>query len=87
LGNLIASCCSVGGARASQDSSDAIRDALAKTANRDQHLLPTIRYDRALAYEIAGQHAKAKGDLERLCAADPSFRDVRQRLGALRASR
>jgi tetratricopeptide (TPR) repeat protein len=62
---------------------DAYRDALAKTAKRDPHLLATVRYDRALAYEAAGQRAKARADLERLYAADPSFRDVRERLASL----
>jgi tetratricopeptide (TPR) repeat protein len=61
---------------------DAFKDALAKTANRDTELLSTVRYDRALALEQAGQKAKARADFERLYAADPNYRDVRDRLAA-----
>ena len=59
---------------------DAFRSALAKTANRSTALLMDVRYDRALAYEAIGQKAKARADFERLYAADPSYRDVRDRL-------
>ena len=59
---------------------DAFRAALAKTANRSTALLMDVRYDRALAYEAIGQKAKARADFERLYAADPSYRDVRDRL-------
>jgi tetratricopeptide (TPR) repeat protein len=59
---------------------DSFKDALAKTANRDEGLLATIRYDRAIAYEQAGQKAKARADYERLYAVDPNYRDVRSRL-------
>jgi tetratricopeptide (TPR) repeat protein len=62
---------------------DAFREALAKTAQRDPDLLATVRYDRALSYEMTGQKAKAKADYERLYAANPGYRDVRQRLAAL----
>ena len=64
---------------------DAFRDALAKTARRDPGLLNAVRYDRALTFEKAGQRGRAKADLERLYAADPSFEDVKERLAALRA--
>ncbi len=62
---------------------DAFKEALAKTANRDEGLLATVRYDRALAYEQAGQKAKARADFEHLYGADPAYRDVRERLAAL----
>lgn len=62
---------------------DAFKEALAKTAKRDPELLATVRYDRAQAYERAGQKARAKADYERLYANDPSYRDVRERLVAL----
>ena len=62
---------------------DAFKEALAKTANRDADLLATVRYDRAMAFEHAGQKAKARADYERLYAADPSYRDVRARLATL----
>jgi tetratricopeptide (TPR) repeat protein len=56
------------------------RQALAKTTGRDPDLLKIVRYDRALAFEAAGQHSKALEDLEKLYAADPAFEDVRARL-------
>ncbi|MHB8397926.1 MAG: DUF4236 domain-containing protein [Candidatus Limnocylindrales bacterium] len=62
---------------------DAFRAALAKSAGRDPGLLTAIRYDRALAYEKLGQHARAKADLERVYAADPGFEDVQARLAAM----
>lgn len=62
---------------------DAFKEALAKNAHRDPVLLATVRYDRAKAYELAGQRARAKADYERLYAADPNYRDVRDRLAAL----
>jgi len=37
---------------------------------------------RALAYEAAGQHGRAKQDLERVYAQDPSYEDVRERLAS-----
>ena len=62
---------------------DAFRDALAKRAGRDPELLKIVRYDRALAYERAGQRAKARADLERIYGVDPDYEDVRARLAAL----
>jgi len=61
---------------------EAFREALAKTVGRDPGLLKAVRYDRALAYEHAGQHARARADLERLFAVDPNYEDVRARLTA-----
>jgi tetratricopeptide (TPR) repeat protein len=58
-------------------------EALAKTAKRDPDLLKVVRYDRAFAFEKAGQPKKAKADLERLYAGDPAFLDVRERLTSL----
>jgi len=60
---------------------DALKQALAKPS-RDAELLKVIRYDRALAYEAAGQRGRAKQDLERIYSADPKFLDVRERLAA-----
>jgi len=62
---------------------DAFKDALAKTARRDEELLRTVRYDRALTFAQQGQRAKAKADFERLYTADPHFRDVAERLAGL----
>ena len=61
---------------------EALRDALAKTSGRDPQLLKVVRYDRALAYEVAGQHGRAKQDLERVYAQDPTYEDVRERLAS-----
>ena len=58
---------------------DAFRDALAKPS-RDKDLLTAIRYDRALAYEAAGQAGRARQDFERVYAADPQYADVADRL-------
>lgn len=61
---------------------EALRDALAKTSGRDAELLKVVRYDRALAYEAAGQHGRAKQDWERIYAQDPNYEDVRARLAS-----
>ena len=53
---------------------------LRRTANRSEHLLLEMRYDRAIAYETLGQTKKVRADLERICAHDPGYRDVRSRL-------
>ena len=58
---------------------DAFKDALAKPS-RDAELLKVIRYDRALAYDAAGQKGRAKQDFERIFAHDPGYLDVRERL-------
>jgi tetratricopeptide (TPR) repeat protein len=65
---------------------NSFKEALAKTAGRDPELLKVVRYDRALAYEAAGQKAKAKADLERIYAADPGYQDVRERLTTVSAA-
>lgn len=64
---------------------DVFRAALAKTAGRDKALLLAIRYDRGVAYEQLGQHARARADLEHVYAIDPTFEDVKQRLAAIGA--
>ncbi len=55
---------------------------LRRTAHRDPELLKEIRYNRAEAYELAGEPKKAKADWTKLVAADPFYRDARKRLGA-----
>lgn len=62
---------------------EAFTTALAKTANRDAGLLKVVRYERALAYAEAGQARRARTDLEKLAAADPTFLDVQERLAGL----
>ncbi len=61
---------------------DSFKAALARTAGRDPGLLLAVRYDRALALERFGQHAKSRADLERVYAADPGYEDVAARLAA-----
>jgi tetratricopeptide (TPR) repeat protein len=53
---------------------------LRKSAGRDHAMLQEIRYNRAEAYELLGQPAKARADWERLYSQDPSYRDVRARV-------
>ncbi len=57
--------------------------ALAKTTNREAGLLNAIRYDRALVLEQLGLLKRARADLERVYAADPTYEDVKERLGAM----
>jgi tetratricopeptide (TPR) repeat protein len=59
-----------------------LRDALAKTANRDPELLKAVRYDRALAYEGVGDESRARKDLGRVFTMDPNYADVRERLAS-----
>jgi tetratricopeptide (TPR) repeat protein len=61
---------------------DAFNEALAKTTGRDAGLLNVVRFDRSLAYQQAGQRAKARADLERVYAADPTFPQIKERLAA-----
>lgn len=56
--------------------------ALKKTSGRDPELLKENRYDRAVANEQLSQAAKARGEWEKLCAADPSYQDVKERVKA-----
>jgi tetratricopeptide (TPR) repeat protein len=59
---------------------EALREALRSKA-RDPDVLKEARYERALAYADAGQHARARKELEKLYAADAQYRDVAKRLG------
>jgi tetratricopeptide (TPR) repeat protein len=54
---------------------------LRRTADRPAELLHALRYERALAYEAAGQPKRARADLERLYAEAPDYEDVAKRLG------
>src|SRR5574340_184340 len=65
---------------------EVFRLALARTAGRSPELLMAIRYDRAIAYGLAGQPVKSKADLSRLLAIDPTYRDVQQRLSEFQAA-
>jgi tetratricopeptide (TPR) repeat protein len=61
---------------------DTFKAALAKTAGRDPELLKLVRYDRAVAYDVAGEKKKARADLEKLYAADHAYRDVAELLAS-----
>ena len=50
--------------------------------DRPEGLLHQIRYERAVLYDETGQRARARSEFERIYAADPSFEDIAQRLGA-----
>jgi tetratricopeptide (TPR) repeat protein len=58
-----------------------LSETLRRTADRPAELLHALRYERALAYEAAGQPKRARADLERLYAEAPDYEDVAKRLG------
>ena len=58
-----------------------LSETLRRTADRPVELLHALRYERALAYEAAGQAKRARADLERLYAEAPDYEDVAKRLG------
>jgi hypothetical protein len=58
-----------------------LSETLRRTADRPVELLHALRYERALAYEAAGQPKRARNDLERLYAEAPDYEDVARRLG------
>jgi tetratricopeptide (TPR) repeat protein len=49
--------------------------------DRDPELLRAIRYERALAYEAAGRHSRARSEFEAIYAEAPDYEDVARRLG------
>ena len=58
-----------------------LSETLRRTADRPAQLLHALRYERALAYDAAGQPKRARLDLERLYAEAPNYEDVAVRLG------
>ncbi len=58
-----------------------LSETLRRTADRPVELLRALRYERALAYDAAGQPKRARLDLERLYAEAPAYADVAVRLG------
>ena len=58
-----------------------LSETLRRAADRPAELLHALRYERALAYEAAGQPKRARADLERLYAEAPDYEDVAKRLG------
>jgi hypothetical protein len=57
-----------------------LSETLRRTADRPAELLHALRYERALAYEAAGQTKRARADLERLYAEASDYEDVARRL-------
>jgi tetratricopeptide (TPR) repeat protein len=49
--------------------------------DRPDGLIHQIRYERAVLYKQIGRKAQARREFERLYAEDPSFEDVRERIG------
>ncbi len=60
---------------------DTLTRALRRKKNRPRDLRRAVRYERALTYETLGQRRRARAELERIYADEPSFADVAQRLG------
>jgi len=58
-----------------------LSEILRRTADRPVELLHALRFERALAYEAAGQPKRARLDLERLYAEASGYEDVATRLG------
>jgi len=59
---------------------DVLTMALRRSKERPAALLHALLYERAGVYEALGQGARARGDLEKLYAADPGYEDVAARL-------
>ncbi|MCL4744386.1 MAG: DUF4236 domain-containing protein [Burkholderiaceae bacterium] len=55
--------------------------ALRRRKDRADTLLRQLRYERAVLYDQVGRKAQGRRELERVCAEDPGFEDVRERLG------
>ena len=55
--------------------------AFRRKKDRDPALLRAIRYERALAYEAAGRHSRARSEFEAIYAEAPDYQDVARRLG------
>jgi len=60
---------------------DVFTAANRRRKDRPDGLLRQIRYERAVLYDQVGRKAQARREFERLYAEDPSFEDLRQRLG------
>lgn len=60
---------------------DVLTTALKRTKDRSQDVLLALRYERALVYADLGQQKESRADLEKIYASDPSYEDVKTRLG------
>lgn len=61
---------------------DVLSLALTRKKDREEELIRSVRYERALVYDQMGQKRRARAELERLYAEDPKFADVEARLAA-----
>ena len=59
---------------------ETLREAL-KSKKRDPEVIKLGRYLRASIYEEMGKKSRARQELERIYAMDPSYLDVGERLG------
>ncbi|MBT9259749.1 MAG: DUF4236 domain-containing protein [Clostridiales bacterium] len=60
---------------------DTLTQALRRKKDRPSELMKALQYERALLYEDLGEHPRARKELEKLYAEDPTFSDVAARLG------
>lgn len=60
---------------------EGLTDTLRKKKDYPEHLLLALRYERALAYQDAGNTVRYRAELEKLYADSPEYDDVAQRLG------
>jgi len=57
-----------------------LTSALKRKAGRPQDLIHALLYERAMVFELQGQTAKARKDLQSIAAQNDNYEDVRQRL-------
>lgn len=60
---------------------DCLGDALRRKKDRPQELLLAAQYQRGLVYEAKGDAKTARKDFEAVYADDPTYEDVKQKLG------
>ena len=60
---------------------ETLTNALRRKKDRSEELLRALSYQRALVYQELGQAQRARSELEKLYAQDPSYEDVTCRLG------
>lgn len=60
---------------------DVFTAALRRRKDRADTLLRQLRYERAVLYDLVGRKAQVRRELERFCAEEPGYADVRERPG------
>lgn len=61
--------------------SEILSEALQRKKDRSGDLLRAVRYEQALVYEGLGQEKRARTELQKIYAEDPTYEGVAQRLG------